>query len=320
MGRRKKGDPVHGWINLDKPYDMTSSQAVNAVRRHLNAQKAGHAGTLDPLASGILPIALGEATKTVPYVQDSQKVYVFTVKWGEATSTDDTEGEVIATSDVRPEGEAIKQALKQFEGDIEQIPPQFSAVKVEGERAYDLARAGEAMELAARLVHVYKASLLDTPDPDHAIFEIVSGTGFYVRALARDIGKALGTEAHVTELRRAAVGPFLQQEAVSLEEFLAAGHDGAMEQFLLPVETALDGIPALALTAEEACHMKNGQAVALLRRQDRARLEEFRTRMEADPTADPDLADTAVAMFQGQPLAICLVDGVNLQPIRVLNL
>ena len=207
MGRRKKGRAVHGWINLDKPLDMTSTQAVSAVRRIFDAKKAGHAGTLDPLASGVLPIALGEATKTVPFAQEAGKIYRFTIRWGEETTTLDAEGEVVRESDVRPAREAIEAALDGFTGEIEQVPPAYSAIKVEGERAYDLARAGERVELKARTVTIDSLKLLDCPEPDLAVLEMGCGKGAYVRALARDLAHQLGTVAHVAALRRVRVGP-----------------------------------------------------------------------------------------------------------------
>ena len=183
MGRRKKGDDVSGWLALDKPEAVTSTDAVTIVRRLFNANKAGHAGTLDPLASGILPIALGEATKTVPWLMEADKTYRFTIAWGASTDTQDREGKVIAESDVRPSPAAIAEALKGFVGEIEQVPPQFSAVKVDGERAYDLARDGQTVDLKARQVVLYEAELLETPDADHAVCRVRSGKGFYIRAL-----------------------------------------------------------------------------------------------------------------------------------------
>ena len=223
MGRRKKGDDVSGWVVLDKPDDMTSTQAVSAIRRIFNAQKAGHAGTLDPLASGILPIALGEATKTVPWLMEARKTYLFTIKWGVSTDTQDREGKAIAQSDVRPTAEAIRTALPAFVGEIEQIPPQFSAVKVDGERAYDLARAGEAVELEPRKVTVYEAELVETEGEDLATFRFRSGKGFYIRALVRDLAAKLGVEGHVWRLRRTAVGPFTEAESVTLDELQLLG-------------------------------------------------------------------------------------------------
>ncbi len=227
MGRRKKGDDVHGWVVLDKPLDMTSTQAVSVVRRLFNARKAGHAGTLDPLASGVLPIALGEATKTVPFAQEAGKTYRFTLRWGQSTTTQDAEGEVIAQSDVRPSPEAVRAALDAFVGDIEQIPPQFSAIKVDGERAYDLARAGETVELKARPVRIDGLALLDAPSSDLCVIEMRCGKGAYVRALARDLASALGAEGHVAALRRMQVGPFIAGEAVTLDALKDLVHRSA---------------------------------------------------------------------------------------------
>ncbi len=206
MGKKKKGNPVNGWVILDKPQGITSTQAVATVRRIFDAQKAGHAGTLDPMATGVLAIALGEATKTVPFVQDAHKVYRFTAAWGEARDTDDAEGQVTATSDVRPTRDAILALLPRFTGPLTQVPPAYSAIKVDGARAYDLAREGEVVELAARTVQVDQARLLAMPDPDHAEFEILCGKGTYVRSWVRDIALALGTLGHVSALRRVSIG------------------------------------------------------------------------------------------------------------------
>ena len=246
MARRKKGDPVSGWICLDKPYEMGSTQAVGAVRRAFNAQKAGHAGTLDPLATGILPVALGEATKTVSFLQDAKKGYRFTIRWGQTTRTLDAEGEIIARSDVRPTSEAIEAALPALTGEIEQVPPAFSAILVDGERAYDLARAGEDVELKARPVVVHDLRLVERPDADHAVLSMICGKGTYMRALVRDLAGALSAEAHVAQLRRTFVGPFSEDRAISLEMLQDLVHRGRAQEAMLPVETALDDIPALA--------------------------------------------------------------------------
>src|ERR1700674_70194 len=212
MARRKKGKAIHGWLVLDKPAGMTSTQAVGAVRRLFGARKAGHGGTLDPLASGVLPIALGEATKTVPFVMDGRKEYRFTLRFGEARATEDAEGEVIATSDLRPTDEAIRSALPAFVGDIEQVPPAFSALKIEGKRAYDLARAGEPVDLKPRRVLIERLALLGRPDTDHADFVVSCGKGTYIRSLGRDLELSLGTVGHLSALRRTAVGP-LREDA-----------------------------------------------------------------------------------------------------------
>ena len=265
--RREKRD-VHGWIALDKAVGMTSTQAVGAIKRLFSCKRAGHAGTLDPLASGCLPIALGEATKTVPFVMDGRKVYRFTVRWGEERDTDDADGQVVATSDRRPERAAIEALLPRFRGTIEQVPPRFSAIKVDGERAYDLARDGEMVELAARPVEIHRLELLDMADADHAEFEAECGKGTYVRSLARDMGRALGCRGHILKLRRQAVGAFGENAMISLEQLTALCHraaagEGNLAGALLPVETALDDIPALAVSRADAARLQRGQAVLL---------------------------------------------------------
>ena len=271
--KTKKRD-VHGWIVLDKPVGMTSTYAVAVIKRLFAAKRVGHAGTLDPLASGCLPIALGEATKTVPFVFDGRKTYRFTILWGEERDTDDAEGRVAATSAVRPDVAAIRALLPRFIGTIEQIPPRFSAIKVDGERAYDLARDGETVELKARNVEIYRLDLLETPDPDHAVLAAECGKGTYVRALARDLGRALGALGHVSALRRDRVGPFGEAEMISLEQLEALCHRAAageqnLADVLLPIETALDDIPALAVSPADAARLQRGQAV-LLRGRDAA--------------------------------------------------
>jgi len=264
MARSRRGDPVHGWIVLDKPLGLSSSQAVGAVRRLTRAQKAGHGGTLDPLATGVLPIALGEATKTVAWAMAGRKTYRFRLRWGEATATDDAEGAVVATSGVRPTVAAIEAMLPRFTGLIEQVPPAYSALKQDGRRAYALARAGAAVALAARQVEIATLRLLDDGDRDHAEFEAVTGKGVYIRALGRDIAAALGTLAHVVALRRMAVGRFTLAQAISLDNHSALGHSPPVFEHLLPIETALDDIPALALTEAEAIRMRHGQPVPLV--------------------------------------------------------
>jgi tRNA pseudouridine55 synthase len=267
MARRKKGDAVSGWVCLDKPYDFGSTQAVGRVRWLFNAQKAGHAGTLDPLATGVLPIALGEATKTVPFMMDADKAYRFMIEWGRSTTTLDREGETTGTSDVRPTVAQVEAALPAFVGEIQQIPPQYSAIKVDGERAYDLARAGEAFELAARAVVVHAARVSAAPDPDHVEIEVECGKGTYVRSIVRDLAAALGAEAHVSALRRTRVGPFGEDRAIPLENLEDMSHKAALPEVLLPVETALDDIPALAVTAEDAFRLAQGRPIVLVPRQ-----------------------------------------------------
>lgn len=303
---KKRRTPVHGWVILDKPYGMSSTQAVGKVRWLFNAEKAGHGGTLDPLASGLLPIALGEATKTVSHAMDGRKVYRFTARWGEQRSTDDLEGEVTATSDVRPSPEEIVAVLARFTGEIMQAPPAFSAIKVDGERAYDLARAGEAVELAARPVLIEALRLVETPDADHATFEVTCGKGTYIRSLARDMGRALGTVAHVSMLRRVAVGPFTEDHMISLENLTDLGHKApggdATKGVLLPIETVLDGIPALAIDEEQARRLKLGQSVLL--------------RGANAPIAE----DAVLVMSGGKPLGIGTVFQGSLKPKRLFNL
>lgn len=328
MGRRKKGEKIDGWIALDKPVGMTSTQAVGKVRWLFKAQKAGHAGTLDPLASGILPIALGEATKTVPFAMDRDKVYRFTVRWGEARSTDDAEGEIIATSAARPGEAAIRDALKAYEGDIEQVPPRFSAIKVDGERAYDLARAGEEVELKARPVTIYRAELLGCPDADHAEFEIECSKGTYVRSLARDLAEDLGTKGYVSALRRTDVGPFGAENAISLEKLEALSHSAAHFEHLLPVETVLDDIPALAITGEQAQRLRQGRSVFVPPSALQA-LEgpvSIPLGAEADWGADAgeeppeEEGDLVYAMDRGKLVALGFVARGEFHPTRVFRL
>ncbi|CAO3356001.1 tRNA pseudouridine(55) synthase TruB [Azospirillum sp. A26] len=312
MARKRKGTPIHGWVVLDKPEGMTSTQALSKVRRLLNAEKAGHGGTLDPLATGILPIALGEATKTVSYAMDGAKTYRFSIRWGERTSTDDREGEVIARSDHRPATDEIRAALPAFLGEIQQVPPQFCAIKIDGERAYDIAREGDAVDLAARTVRIDRFELVEEPDADHAVFEVDCGKGTYVRSLARDLSEALGTVGHVGLLRRLRVGSFTLDRAISLDELAAMEQGAAVERLLLPIETALDDIPALALTEAEAHRLRHGQTVALLTRQDRERL------MAVQGAEGGDC--TVIALFGGTPVALARVEGAEVRPVRVLNL
>ncbi len=265
MAKQKRGRKIDGWLILDKPQGITSTQAVNKVKRALDAQKAGHGGTLDPLATGILPIALGNATKTVPYVMDGTKLYHFTIRFGEARDTDDAEGAVTATSDARPTDEQIQAALPAFRGSIMQIPPAFSAIKVDGERAYDLARAGAPPELPPRPAQVDRFELIGRPDADTAEFEVESGKGVYMRSLARDLARACGTVGHIVVLRRLRVGPFLENMAVGMDTILDPSHTpGALAELVRPLETALDDIPALALTAVEAHALSQGQPINLV--------------------------------------------------------
>jgi tRNA pseudouridine55 synthase len=304
--RRAKRD-IHGWIVLDKPIGMTSTHAVAIVKRLFAAKRAGHAGTLDPLASGGLPIALGETTKTVPFVMDGRKRYRFTVAWGEERDTDDTEGRVVRTSATRPSPESISALLPRFTGLIEQVPPQYSAVKVQGERAYDLARDGETVELQPRAVEIHKLTLVEQIDKDHSVFEAECGKGTYVRALARDIGRLLGCFGHICALRRTVVGPFGEGDMIPLEQLealcdRAASGEGSLADALLPVETALDDIPALAVTRADAARLHRGQAV-LLRGRDA-----------------PNCSGTVYVTVAGRLLALAEIGNGELIPRRVFNL
>jgi len=309
MARRRKGDAVSGWICLDKPYDLTSTHAVSRVRRAFNAQKAGHAGTLDPLATGILPIALGEATKTVPFLVDADKAYRFTIAWGRTTATYDREGETIAQSDVRPTVTQVEAALPAFVGEISQVPPAYSAIKVDGERAYDLARSGMIVELAPRIVTIHAARVAEAPDADHVTLEIECGKGTYVRALARDLAERLGACGHVSALRRTRVGGFTEQSAVTLELLEDLGHKARQSEALLPVETALDDIPELAVTAEDAFRLKQGRPIVLVPRQ----VEAVKARLKPG-------SRTVSAMAGGVVVALCEMRAGRLEPSRVFHL
>lgn len=309
MGRRKKGEIVNGWVCLDKPFEMGSTEAVTKVRRLFDAQKAGHAGTLDPLASGILPIALGEATKTVPFMMEAEKVYRFTVHWGISTDSVDREGEIIGRSDVRPSVEAVKAALPAFTGEIDQTPPRFSAIKVDGQRAYDLAREGVAFELESRRVMIHEAAVTDTPDTDHTEITIRTGKGVYVRSLARDLAATLGAEGHVSALRRERVGPFSVDNAVTLDFLTDLVHRDAASEGLLPVATALDDIPDLAVTEQDAFSLRQGRPIVLLPRQ----VETLKSRLRD--------GSRTVSAFQGQTLvALGQMRAGRFEPDRVFNL
>jgi tRNA pseudouridine55 synthase len=266
MSRKRKGREVSGWLCLDKAVGLTSTAAVGSIKRLYGAAKAGHAGTLDPLASGVLPIALGEATKTVSFVQDGRKVYRFTVRWGIETDSDDADGKPTATSDERPDAAAVSALLPEFTGEIMQRPPSFSAIKVDGERAYDLAREGAPVVLDERPIVVHRLSLAGVPDADHAVFEAECGKGTYVRSLARDIGRRLGCLGHVVALRRRVVGPFDTDHAVTLEALIAAREAGdalSLDRFLQPIGVALGDLPELAFAASDAARIGRGQSVLL---------------------------------------------------------
>ena len=258
MGRKRKGRDISGWLVVDKPAGITSTSVVNKVRWAFDAKKAGHAGTLDPDATGVLAVALGEATKTVPYITDALKAYEFTVRFGQATRTDDAEGDAIACSDLRPSDDDIKEALHAFVGDIEQVPPQFSAVKIDGERAYKRARDGEDMELSARPLYVDELTLLDRPDADHAVLMLVCGKGGYVRSIARDLGEALGCFAHVRTLRRIWSGPFEAEDGLTLDQIDALARTPELDSYLRPLEEGLADLPELTCSPESAVKLRNG--------------------------------------------------------------
>lgn len=308
--RKRKGDPVNGWLCLDKPLEMTSTQAVGALKRLFNAAKVGHGGTLDPLATGILPIAFGRATKTVAWAMDADKDYEFTIQWGVSTASYDAEGVEIARSDVRPTREAILAALPAFIGEIEQVPPKFSAIKVDGKRAYDLAREGEEFELEGRPVTVHEAELVDIVSADAATFRVRSGKGFYVRAMARDLAQALGTEGYITVLRRARVGVFDEGNAVTLAELEALGEDkAALMAFMAPIETPLEDIPLVDITQADTGQILNGQPVMLLPHV----IEHWKDNRASHPDDDR----LAVAMDGERAVALGEVRAGRFQPVKV---
>jgi tRNA pseudouridine55 synthase len=315
MGRRKRGQPIHGWVCLDKGLEVGSTEAVSKVRRLFDAQKAGHAGTLDPLASGVLPIALGEATKTVPFLMEAEKVYRFTIAWGATTTTFDREGEVCATSDVRPDVEAVMAALSPFVGEIQQVPPAYSAIKVDGQRAYDLARDGVEVTLQARPVIVHALEVTAAPDADHVELTMRCGKGTYVRSIVRDLSEALGACGHVSALRRLQVGPFSAERAITLENLADLVHRGALSEALLPVETALDDIPALAVTDEDAFRLRQGRPIVLLPRQVETLKPLLKPRI-----AGQDASRTVSAVNGGQVTALCEMRAGKLNPVRVFQL
>ncbi len=313
MSRRRKGSPVHGWVILDKPEGMTSTQCVAAVRRIFDAQKAGHAGTLDPMATGVLAIALGEATKTVSFAMDAEKIYRFTVAFGEARATDDAEGAVTATSDKRPTQAEIEAAIPAMTGTLSQVPPAYSAIRVDGERAYDLAREGETVELSPRAVEVYEARVLGLPDPDHAEFEILCGKGTYVRSWARDIALKLGTVGHVSRLRRTRVGAFTEGLSIGLEKLKSFMHIPAAFEHLRPISTALDGIPALAVSGPDAVRLRSGNPVMI-----RATL--FAQIAKDIPDGEELQGQTVfIRTADDEPVALAEVVQGELRPFRVFN-
>jgi tRNA pseudouridine55 synthase len=308
MSRRKpRGRPLDGWLIIDKPPGLTSTDVVNRVRRAFDAQKAGHGGTLDPLATGVLPIAFGAATKTVPYVMDGTKLYRFTLRFGESRDTDDADGQPTATTDARPSDNQIREQLQQFRGAIMQIPPVFSAIKVAGERAYDMARDGRAPVLEPRPARVDSFELIDRPDPDHAVFEVASGKGVYMRSLARDLAQACGSLGLIESLRRLRVGPFTETQAIALDK-LRQPEDTlpASPDLLLPVATALADIPALALTESEAAGLEHGQAISLVALMGRI-----------PRSADPS-GGLARAMAGDRVIGLCRLGDGLLRPERIL--
>jgi len=300
MGRKRKGRDISGWLVVDKPAGMTSTAVVNKVRWAFDAQKAGHAGTLDPEATGVLAIALGEATKTVPFITDALKAYRFTVRLGLATNTDDAEGEVIDRSDIRPTAEAIQAALSKFTGDIMQVPPQFSAVKIDGQRAYKKARDGETMELAARPLYVDELSFVSQPDANHVILDLVCGKGGYVRSIARDLGQTLGCFGHVITLRRLWSGPFEAKDGIGLETINEMAKSPDLDQFLQPLEDGLTELPELRCTPEGAAKLKNGNPGMVL-------------------TSEAEYGDEAWASLDGRAVAVGIYKAGELHPSRVFN-
>ena len=298
MARKRKGRDISGWLVVDKPAGMTSTAVVNKVRWAMGAKKAGHAGTLDPEATGVLAVALGEATKTVPYITDSLKAYVFTVTLGAATNTDDAEGEIIASSDHRPTDAEIKAALGQFVGDIMQVPPKFSAVKIDGERAYKLARDGEDIELAARSLWVEELVMTDREDADHVTLEMTCGKGGYVRSIARDLGEALGCLGHVRELRRIWSGPFEAQDGISVEQIDALAKTPELDAHLRPLTEGLADLPEVKTTAEGAVRLRNGNPGMVL-------------------AHDVEYGDECWASLDGQPVAVGVFKAGELHPSRV---
>ena len=302
--RRQRGRRIDGWLIIDKPSGMTSTHVVNRVKRLTDAMKAGHGGTLDPLATGVLPLALGEATKTVMYVMDAPKRYRFTIRLGSATTTDDSEGTVTRSSDRRPTDAAIIEALTVFEGHVMQRPPDFAAVKVAGERAYDLARRGEVVDLPPREVHFMEISLVERPDADHAVLEARCGKGAYIRALARDLGEALGCFAHVTALRRLEVGAFTADAAIDLDTLVQIVQDDSLPQALVPVSTALADIPALAVTEPQAARLRSGHPIQIA------------TRLIVGEAMD---GGTIQAVREGEVVALGRLADGELSPLRVFN-
>ncbi len=300
MARKRKGRDISGWLVIDKPAGITSNAVVNKVRWAFDAKKAGHAGTLDPEATGLLAVALGEATKTVPYITDALKAYRFTIRLGQATNTDDTEGEVIATSGLRPGDDEIRAALPRFSGDIMQVPPQFSAVKIGGERAYKLARDGEDVEIAARPLWVEDLVMIERPDPDHVVLEMTCGKGGYVRAIARDLGQALGCLGHVESLRRIWSGPFDAKDGIDMQQIETLAKTPEIDALLQPLETGLAELPELPCTPEGAARLRHGNPGLVL-------------------NANVEYGDEAWASLDGRAVAVGIYKSGELHPTRVFN-
>jgi len=308
MARKRKGDLVHGWLVIDKPLNMSSAKAVYYAKNYLNATKVGHGGTLDPMASGVLPLAFGEATKTLSYAVNKTKKYKFTIRWGEARDTDDLEGNIIGTSDKRPGVSAIQNILKRFIGEVNQVPPAYSAVKISGQRAYKLARAGNDVILKPRPVFIEDLTLMNILSTEEACFQLCCGKGVYVRSLARDLARALGTVGCVSNLRRTQVGNFLEKDAISLDQLKILGHKEAAASKLLPVETVLDDIPALVLTEEEAKIVKNGIAIPLIQ------LAKSKQALKIG------VATPFYTICQGKIISLAKIESGRVTPYRVLNL
>ncbi|MCY3672646.1 MAG: tRNA pseudouridine(55) synthase TruB [Alphaproteobacteria bacterium] len=305
--RRQKRPDLNGWIVVDKPAGMTSTAVCNRIKRLSGGAKIGHGGALDPLATGVLPIALGQATKTVSWVMDGSKVYRFTLRWGEARDTDDADGSVTETSAVRPDDDAIREALPAFTGRIMQVPPRYSAVKIGGKRAYNLARTDEAPDLPARPAEVIELCFEHRLDDDRTEFTAETGKGVYVRAIARDLAAALGTVGHVSALRRLRVGPFRVEDAITLEELESLAHIGPESVFLLPTDRSLADIPALSVSEQEAAALRNGQALRLFGTGDLSRIAGFYDGMTIRARMGEDLV--AVARYESG----------TVRPVRVVN-
>ena len=308
MARKRKGDLVHGWLVIDKPLNMSSAKAVYCAKNYLNAAKVGHGGTLDPMASGVLPLAFGEATKTLSYAVNKTKKYKFTIRWGEARDTDDLEGNIIGTSDVKPGVSAIQNILKRFIGEVNQVPPAYSAVKISGQRAYKLARAGKDVILKPRPVFIENLTLMNILSTEEACFQLCCGKGVDVRSLARDLARALGTVGCISNLRRTQVGNFSEKDAISLDQLKILGHKEAAASKLLPVETVLDDIPALVLTEEEAKIVKNGIAIPLIQ------LAKSKQALKIG------VATPFYTICQGKVISLAKIESGRVMPYRVLNL